>query len=81
MVSRFMTRTRCFLYGKLRRTDFLPVGEDRDDDVFERGCDSVDSDEEDHAEYMYSMREVDEPVSDSLPEIGEDDGNALHDLC
>ena len=30
----------CYLYGKLRRTDFLPVGEEADDEVLERGCDS-----------------------------------------
>ena len=27
-VSRFKRRTGVYLYGKLRRTDFLPVGED-----------------------------------------------------
>ena len=26
--SRFKTRAGCFLYGKLRRSDFLPVGEE-----------------------------------------------------
>ena len=27
-VSRFKVRTGVYVYGKLRRTDFLPVGED-----------------------------------------------------
>ena len=35
--SRFKTRAGCFLYGKLRRTDFLPVGEEQEDEVLERG--------------------------------------------
>ena len=42
-VSRFTTRQGCYLYGKLRRTDFLRVGEDREDEVLERGVDSVSS--------------------------------------
>lgn len=47
-VSRFTTRTGCYLFGKLRVTDFLPVGPDRDDEVFDRGALSEDtaSDEE-----------------------------------
>jgi hypothetical protein len=45
-VSRFKSRLGCFLYGKLRRTDFLPVGDVKDDEVFERGVDSETSDED-----------------------------------
>ena len=29
-ISRFRSRHGCYLYGKLRRTDFLPVGEDQE---------------------------------------------------
>ena len=42
-VSRFVLRKWCYLYGKLRRTDLLPVGEEREDEVLERGWDSVTS--------------------------------------
>ena len=28
--SRFKSRSGCFLYGKLRRTDFLPVGQEKE---------------------------------------------------
>ena len=35
-ISRFSSRLGCHLYGRIRRTDFLPVGEDRDDEVLER---------------------------------------------
>ena len=46
-VSRFKTREGCFLYGKLRQTDFLPVGEDKESEILERGVlsDSTDSEE------------------------------------
>ena len=36
-MSRFKTKHGCYLYGKLRRTDFLPVGDEREDEVLERG--------------------------------------------
>ena len=42
-VNRFTTRQGCYLYGTLRRTDFLPVGTEREDEVLERGVDSVSS--------------------------------------
>ena len=47
-VSRFKTRDGCFLYGKLRQTDFLPVGEGIDSEILERGVlsETTDSDEE-----------------------------------
>ena len=41
-VSRFRTRLGCYLYGKLRRTDFLPVGEEQADEVLQRGALSED---------------------------------------
>ena len=40
----FRSRGRCSLYGKLRRTDFLPVDE-QEDDVLQRGVMSESSDE------------------------------------
>ena len=36
-VSRFKSREGCFLYGKLRQTDFLPVGEGIESEIIERG--------------------------------------------
>jgi hypothetical protein len=45
-VSRFKTRAGCILFGKLRVTDFLPVGEAKEDEVLERGVQSETSDEE-----------------------------------
>ncbi len=46
-VSRFQSRAGCYLYGKLRRTDFLPVDPEDTEEVLERGYDSVDSEDSD----------------------------------
>ena len=45
-LSRFKTRAGAYLWGKLRRTDFLPVGPEKEEEVLERGYYSMDSDEE-----------------------------------
>ena len=47
-VSRFKSKEGCFLYGTLRQTDFLPVGEGTESEITERGVlsESADSDEE-----------------------------------
>ena len=45
--SRFKTRSGCHLYGKVRRTDFLPVGGGPEQEVLERGYLSESSDDED----------------------------------
>ena len=56
----------CYWYGKLRRTDFLPIGPDRDDEVFERGSESADSDSEEDCEMAYAcgMNKAFMPLSD-----------------
>ena len=46
-VSRFKSRAGCFIYGKLRRTDFLPVGPELPDEQIERGYISATTDSED----------------------------------
>ena len=43
-MSRFRSRAGCHVFGKLRRSDFLPVGEPKEDEVLERGYESLDSD-------------------------------------
>ncbi len=54
-VSRFRSRRGCYLYGKLRRTDFLPVGGDPDEEVVERGYDSESDDEDDGRGLEYAF--------------------------
>jgi hypothetical protein len=44
--SRFKTKRGCHLYGKLRVSDFLPVGELQEDEITERGYHSVSSEDE-----------------------------------
>ena len=69
-------RSGCYLYGKLRRSDFLPVGEDQDDEVLERGYSSVSSGESDGPGLEYAFPEDDEELDlEYDPEDG--DGNAL----
>ena len=45
--NRFRARYGCYFFGKLRRTDFLPVDPDDSVEVLERGHESVDSGDED----------------------------------
>ena len=78
--SRFMHRRTCFLYGKLRRTDFLPVGPDLEEEVFERGYESMDTDLEDHGEYEWGWQEARHEAVDELPELADVDGNELNDF-
>ena len=40
-VSRFRTREGCHLYGQLRRTDFLPIGDPSEHEQVQRGADSA----------------------------------------
>ena len=75
-VSRFKSRAGCFLYGKMRRTDFLPVG-DHSEEVLERGYLSISSDEDDGCGLEYAFSEEDECISES----GDHDcGNLLVDF-
>ena len=52
--SRFRSREGCYLYGRIRRTDFLPVGEPQEEEVDERGIQSESSDEEDGPQSCWS---------------------------
>ena len=80
-VSRFISRKGCYLYGKLRRTDFLPVGEERDDEVLEWGWDSVTS--SDDSEHGYSENigtsSLAAPAEGGAQSSGEDSDNGMSD--
>ena len=54
-VSRFKSREGCFLYGKLRQTDFLPVGEDLKSEILDRGVLSETTDTEDEGREYVGM--------------------------
>ncbi len=64
-MSRFKSRSGCHLYGKLRRTDFLPVGEEREDEVLQRGYDSVSSDDSEGCGLEYAFPEDASDLSDA----------------
>ena len=59
-MSRFRSRGGCFLYGHKRRTDFLPVGGNPEEEVLERGYDSVTDDDEDGHGIEYAMGDDEE---------------------
>ena len=63
-VSRFRSRQGVYLYGKLRRTDFLPVGPDLESEVVERGYLFVDSSDDEGAglEYAFAEEESDDDI-------------------
>ena len=69
-VSRFRTRLGVYLYGKLRRTDFLPVGEVQEDEVLERGYESRDSDAEDGCSLEDAFSDDEDPVYEPDEEGG-----------
>ena len=80
--SRFKNRGGCHLYGKMRRTDFLPVGE-YEDEVLERGYDSVDSeDDEGHSIENAFAHRFNGAQEDAWLDVSEvpDVGNALLDV-
>ena len=72
--SRFRERAGLYLYGKIRRTDFLPVGDEQEDEVLERGYLSVSSDDEDGdgLAKVYEGREEDSE-SDAYGEVEAND--------
>ena len=76
-VSRFRSREGVYIFGKLRRTDFLPVGPELETEVLQRGYDSVDSDDEEGAGLEYAFEDEDE---ESDTEVGVDRGNVLGDV-
>ena len=57
-INRFRTRAGCHLNGNLRRSDFLPVGEDKEDEQLERGYHSLNSSDSEHdgAEKRHCIR-------------------------
>ena len=77
--SRFKFRTGCYLYGKLRQNDFLPVGPELEDEVLERGYESVSSADSDGRGLEYAMNDSQQDDADAL-ELVQDQGNLLQDF-
>ena len=53
----FPSRSGVYLYGKLRRTDFLPDCPEKADKVLKRGCGSVSSDDENGQDLEHAFEE------------------------
>ena len=71
-LSRFKSRAGVYLWGKLRRTDFLPVGPEQEEGVWEWGYYSADSDEEDGPGLEYAWMEDGDGGLGSMVEEQED---------
>ena len=73
-VSRFRTKAGCHLYGKMRRTDFLPVGDEASDEDIERTAVSQsESDSEDGSGPMYDSDDDDDPFGIDIDDEGMDE--------
>ena len=78
-ISRFQSRAGVYLFGELRRSNFLPVGPDLESEQLERGyhSDDSDSDDGDGLEHAYSGGIAEDGDSDESDGIDEVPGNAL----
>ena len=77
--SRFKRRDGCYVYGKLRQSDFLPVGEEQEDEVLVRGYHSLSSDDSDGCGLEYAFNEGDSEYELELAP-GNDQGNLVVDF-
>ena len=73
-VGRFKSRKGCYLYGGMRQTDFLPVGEPSEDEVLERGYSSAESDDEE-----WGIQFTGDNDCPSDLDVGDDDSSIPHD--
>ena len=79
-VSRFKSRKGVHVFGRLRRTDFLPVGDVNEMEVLERGYDSVSSDDEEGRGLEYAFASDAEEDEEPDTGSGEDAGGIGHDF-
>ena len=78
-VSRFRTKLGVFHFGPIRRSDWLPVGEEKDGEQTRRGPDSEDeSDQDAEAEANYSGSENSEPEEDAVSDAGYGSDDSWH---
>ena len=67
------------MYGKLRQTDFLPVGEPSGDEVLERGYHAVSSSDEEGSDADEAFDEDYQEMVDVFDGLA-DQGNVLADF-
>jgi hypothetical protein len=75
--SRFKSRQGCYVFGKLRRSDFLPAGAEKEDDVTERGYESVSSSDSDGCGLEQAFAQAEE--YEDTPDF-RDEGNLVVDF-
>ena len=76
--SRFKSREGCYVFGKLRRSDFLPAGREKAGEILERGYDSVSSSADERKGLEYAC--ADQGEYDADPVLSMDMGNNLLDF-
>ena len=76
--SRFKSREGCYVFGKLRRSDFLPAGPEQAGEILERGYDSVSSSDDEGKGLEYAC--ADQGEYDADPVLSMDMGNNLLDF-
>ena len=76
--SRFKSREGCYVFGKVRRSDFLPAGPEQAGEVLERGYDSVSSSDDEGKGLEYAC--ADQGEYDADPVVSMDMGNNLVDF-
>ena len=81
-VSRFRTQARCHLYGKLRATDFPPVGPEQEDEQLYRGLESESGSESDDRSSNASYGGVSwNNPSEEESEKSEEEAVSREDVC
>ena len=76
--SRFRSRDGLFLYGKIRRSDWTPIGKQKDHWALTRGCDSMSSDSDHDSGKSFSVscdsdtRSCESSDSDEAGFVGEE---------
>ena len=75
-VSRFRTRAGVFHYGRYRRTDWLPVGGDAENEQTKRGYNSQTSDSEpEYEDESSDSEQISQPESDAWASVSDDSGD------
>ena len=81
--SRFESRVGCHLYGKMRRSDFLPVGEDLEHQVLTRAEDSdsgLSADSEGYAPHLSMQMDSQVEYDFEDEQLQDDHGGICNDF-
>ena len=69
-VSRFKSREGCYLYGSMRRTVFLPVGDELEGELLERSIESASSSDDEWRGHCLQGDSCSSSEESATPRIG-----------